>query len=71
MFGVHLLDHPPTATVGQFRLDQSQLRHVGVGVTEPNDTSGTTEAGAASNRRVQFMILKVPDKDVNPVEFDL
>jgi len=25
VFGAHLLDHPPAATVGQLRLDQRQM----------------------------------------------
>jgi outer membrane protein OmpA-like peptidoglycan-associated protein/ABC-type nitrate/sulfonate/bicarbonate transport system substrate-binding protein len=52
-------------------LDNSQLRHVGLGMTEPVDGFATTEAASAKNRRVQFMILKVPDKDVSASEFDL
>jgi len=52
-------------------LEGSQLRHIGVGPTEPVDGFPQDDAGFQRNRRVQFMILKVPADKVASDEFDL
>jgi outer membrane protein OmpA-like peptidoglycan-associated protein len=46
-------------------LDEKQFRAKGVGLAE---TKGLL---IDSNRRVEFSIIKVPQKDINPNEFDL
>jgi ABC-type nitrate/sulfonate/bicarbonate transport system substrate-binding protein len=52
-------------------VDKSQLRIQGVGVREAIDGYPTTDAGSARNRRVDFMIIKVPADKVASDEFDL
>jgi hypothetical protein len=52
-------------------LDPTQMRHVGVGVTEPKGIFLDNPERAGENRRVQFMILKVPADKIASDEFDL
>ncbi len=52
-------------------LEQSQIRPLGVGVSEPVDGFPTTDEGYAKNRRVEFSIIKVPADKVSGDEFDL
>jgi ABC-type nitrate/sulfonate/bicarbonate transport system substrate-binding protein len=52
-------------------LDPSQFRTNGVGPSEPEDGYPKTEEDKAKNRRVEFIILKVPDNKINKDPFDL
>jgi len=52
-------------------LENSQLRHSGVGSSDPPAGVAWDIAGFAKMRRVQFMILKVPADKVVADEFDL
>jgi ABC-type nitrate/sulfonate/bicarbonate transport system substrate-binding protein len=52
-------------------VDPSQIRTQGVGVSEPEHGCPNSDEDAASNRRVEFIIIKVPADKVNTDEFDL
>jgi ABC-type nitrate/sulfonate/bicarbonate transport system substrate-binding protein/outer membrane protein OmpA-like peptidoglycan-associated protein len=51
------------------RLDPSQLKAVGVGVSEPAVPLPRTKEQMASNRRVEFRIVKVPAEAVSEVPY--
>jgi hypothetical protein len=51
-------------------LDKGQFRAKGLGLTKPLDIDYILRE-VAKNRRVEFSIIKVPLKDINPNEFDL
>jgi outer membrane protein OmpA-like peptidoglycan-associated protein/ABC-type nitrate/sulfonate/bicarbonate transport system substrate-binding protein len=59
------------ATNHKLVLDSSQIRTQGVGVSEPEVGYARTEEEAAKNRRVEFIIIKVPADKLNADEFDL
>jgi hypothetical protein len=51
-------------------LDESQIRAQGVGVSKPEHGFPRTDEEAAMNRRVEFIIIKVPADKVNAQEFE-
>jgi ABC-type nitrate/sulfonate/bicarbonate transport system substrate-binding protein/outer membrane protein OmpA-like peptidoglycan-associated protein len=59
------------ATSHSLVLDPSQIRTQGVGVSEPENGFPRNDADAAMNRRVEFLVIKVPADKVNTDEFDL
>ena len=52
-------------------VEQSQIRPKGFGARRPVVGYATNDADFQKNRRVEFLIIKVPAADVNPDEFDL
>jgi outer membrane protein OmpA-like peptidoglycan-associated protein len=59
------------AKVKGLKIDPSQLRAVGVGVSEPVVPKPKNEDEAAKNRRVEFQVLKVSPELVKKKDFDL
>jgi len=58
------------AATKELKLDESQLRPLGVGVREPLVARPTTIEQAKENMRVEFRILKVPAEALKPADFD-
>jgi hypothetical protein len=58
------------AATKELKLDESQLRPIGVGVREPLVARPTTIEQAKENMRVEFRILKVPAEALKPADFD-
>lgn len=53
------------------RLDESQIKFVGVGIAEPVIPKPKNEEQAAKNRRVEFRIIKVSPELVKKKDFEL